>query len=67
MNKAKEVLEVIEREDNLPSNASNLFRDILRYEDCGWRELDIARQLLNTFLDMSEAERIEILNVLGIE
>ena len=44
------ICEEVFREDALPSNAGNLFRDILRYEEIGWRELNIVRKWLNDYL-----------------
>lgn len=66
-NKVQEILALVESEDNLPSNAGNLFRDILRYESCAWRELDIVRTLLERFLLLrNEDERDMVREALNL-
>lgn len=61
----KELLEHVRIEDNLPSNAGNCFRDILRYDDMGWRELDLVRQWLTIYLDtLTFEERLEVVEKL---
>ena len=57
----KELLDEVKREDELPSNAGNLFRDILRYEVVGWRELAITNAWLSSYLnDFMEDMREEL-------
>lgn len=64
----KELLEEVETEDSLPSNAGNLFRDVLRYEIVGWRELDIVRKWLSFYLDgLNHEQREEVKDKLIIE
>jgi len=62
--KPKELLEEIEREDNLPSVSGWMFRDILNYQEAGWRERDILTNWLRKYLDMTQNEREEITDYL---
>ena len=57
--KAKEILEIIRQENELPSGAGEAFKNMFN-SSVGYRELNIIKDLIDKYLALSAKDRGEV-------